>query len=328
MTFSLNPEADGWGICSARPEDAAVTVAVTGGTGFIGRAVIRQFIKCGVQVRALFRPRSGSTPPSAPGLTWIPGDLLHIPSLEHLIRDADAVVNCAGAITGVHSGHFVPANVEGVKRLVSVISHSKHRPRLLHVSSLAARMPEISPYAGSKRLGEDLISRQDALEWTIIRPPAVYGPGDRALRPLFECMRRGLLLAPGTGEGRFSLIFVEDLARAIVFWFKGVDLSGRCFELHDGRPGGYSWKDVGETASRILGRPVLRVRIPPGFLRMLAGMNTLAASMTGMSPILTAGKARELCHEDWVCCPGHGGEMGGWMPAVDLEQGLRRVFGL
>ncbi|MEF3167889.1 MAG: NAD-dependent epimerase/dehydratase family protein [Deltaproteobacteria bacterium] len=306
-----------------------MTVAVTGGTGFIGRAVIREFIRCGVQVRALFRPRSGLTSPSAPGLTWIPGNLLDIPSLEHLIRDADAVVNCAGAIKGVRSDHFVPANVEGVKRLVSVISRSKHRPRLLHISSLAARLPEISPYAASKRLAEDILMRQDALEWTIIRPPAVYGPEDRALRPLFECMRRGILLAPGTGEGRFSLIFVEDLARAVVFWFKGRDLSNRCFELHDGRPGGYSWKDVGETASRILGRPVLRVRIPPFFLRMLAGMNTLAASMTGVSPLLSPGKARELCHEDWVCSPvGHGDDMGGWMPTIDLEQGLCRIFGV
>ena len=86
-------------------------------------------------------------------------------------------------------------------------------PRFLLMSSLAARMPQLSDYAASKRRGELAVeAAPENLRWTVLRPPAVYGPGDRELLPLFRWVARGIAPLPAGGGGRFSLLYVDDLA--------------------------------------------------------------------------------------------------------------------
>src|SRR5690606_40015978 len=87
--------------------------------------------------------------------------------------------------------------------------------RLVLVSSLAARSPDLSAYAASKRDAEKALTEIDGLDWCAIRPPLVYGPGDRATLPLFRAMRRGLLPVPAGSGGRFSAIHADDLAAGI-----------------------------------------------------------------------------------------------------------------
>ncbi len=107
------------------------------------------------------------------------------------------------------------------------------RPRFLLMSSLAAREPELSHYAASKRRGEDaLAAASPTLRWTVLRPPAVYGPGERELRPLFRWIARGVAPLACRRAGRFSLLYVDDLATAVLRWLDadagdGADLRAR-----------------------------------------------------------------------------------------------------
>jgi nucleoside-diphosphate-sugar epimerase len=273
------------------------TVAVTGGTGLV-------------------RPTSRSSCFEAPGLTWIPGDLGDTQSLRLLVAGTSAVVHCAGAVRGRSAADFAAANVAGVKNLVRAVREVKECDRFLLLSSLAAREPTLSAYAASKRRSE-LVLQDEASDfnWMILRPPAVYGPGDRELLPLLQWLRRGVLFSPGRGEGRFSLLFVTDLARAVLCWLQSDAGSGGCCE------------EVRQIGAQLSGRPVRRIAVPQGLLRAAAHLNAAAARLGGYRPMLTPGKVRELCHDDWICDNTLFSSATRWRPEIDLREGLRRTLG-
>jgi len=100
------------------------------------------------------------------------------------------------------------------------------------------------------------------MSWVVLRPPAVYGPGDKETLPLWRWMARGFAFVLGSGQTRFSMLYVDDLAAAIQgcvlneYFPKGV------FELHDGHPEGYSWQNVIDTVAHLKARSVRRMHMP------------------------------------------------------------------
>jgi nucleoside-diphosphate-sugar epimerase len=248
-------------------------------------------------------------------------------SLRALVRGADAVVHCAGAVRGATQAHFNDSNVDGVARLVQAVCEQKPTPRFLLMSSLAARQPELSIYADSKRRGEKMLAAEsDKLFWTIFRPSPVYGPGDRELRPVFWWMAKGLAPILGTGNGRISLLYIEDLAEAVAHWLHGSISSGNTFELHDGHPGGYSWHEIVDTVRHLRDKAVWRVRVPVVLVKLLAAVNLIAARTLAYAPMLTPGKVRELQHPDWICDNTRLSDVTGWTPKILLAEGLRRTL--
>ncbi|GAB4265027.1 MAG: NAD-dependent epimerase/dehydratase family protein [Deferrisomatales bacterium] len=304
------------------------TVAVTGATGFIGRTLSARLEQEGWRVRALARRRGPISHRQPASTEWIPGDLADEASLERLVRGADAVVHCAGAVRGATWADFAETNVAGLARLVDAVRRQAPAARFLLLSSLAAREPHLSFYAASKREGEKVLQAHgEAMRWAALRPPAVYGPGDREVLPLFRWMGRGIGPVLGGGRARFSLVYVEDLAAAVTTLVGGAFPVGRIFALHDGRPGGYSWPEVFDTASRLTGRRIRPVRVPQALLAVAARLNAALARCTGRSPMLTPGKVRELRHRDWVCDNADITRETSWTPNVSLEEGLRRTMG-
>jgi nucleoside-diphosphate-sugar epimerase len=303
-------------------------VAVTGGTGFIGARVLRGLTAAGWRVRALYRPRRGRRVPTQPQIEWVAGSLADPAALARLVAGAHAVIHLAGAVRGARRADFDRVNATGTENLVAAAASADCR-RFLLLSSLAAREPTLSDYAASKRAGEAALAAQTGgVRWTILRPPAVYGPGDRELRPLFRGMARGLAALPGAARGRFSLLYVDDLAAAILRWLASDPAGGQTFALDDGHPGGYDWDTVLALAARALrgGRRIARVPIPLPLLRGAAWLNLAAASILGRAPMLTPGKVRELIHPDWVCDGAAFTRATGWRPAFGLAAGLAATF--
>ena len=298
-------------------------VALTGGTGFIGRTLARRLAAAGFQVRALVRPTSGVAPLPA-GIERVVGSLDDVESLGRLVRGARAVVHCAGVVRGASARDFDPVNVDGVARLARVALAERPVPPIVHLSSLAARHPELSPYAASKRGGEQALLAAPA--WTVLRPPVVYGPGDRELLPLLRWMARGIAPMVGSAGGRFSLIYVDDLAEAVAR-LVSLGATGRVFELDDGRPSGYAMDDVVAAAERYRGRTVVRVSVPAGLLGGLSRLNVLGARLRGRAPMLTPGKVREIFHPRWTCDNTALIDATGWRPRIGLDEGLRRTLG-
>jgi len=302
-------------------------IALTGATGFIGSTVAHRLKAANWQIRALVRPNSRRDRPAGIDARWIQGDLGDLESLRCLMQGAEAVVHCAGAVRSTSSEDFTRVNRYGVARLVQAASEQQPTPSFLFISSAAAREPHLSPYAASKRAGEEeLAAGAGEMQWVVLRPPAVYGPGDRELLPLFRWMYRGIAPVLGPNDSRFSLLYVDDLVEAIMHWLACGCTQQGVFELHDGKPNGYSWSELTDTMARLRGRGVYQVRVPSRLLNLLAMINVIAARVTGYAPMLTPGKARELRHPNWVCDNTILSREMGWAPLVPLEEGLRRTL--
>jgi nucleoside-diphosphate-sugar epimerase len=303
------------------------TIALTGATGFIGSALLRRLETAGWQIRALVRPASIHKRGFETAAEWIEGDLEDLPSLRRLVQGAEVVLHCAGTVRGATQAQFNRINVDGVARLVQVAMEQRPAPRFLLMSSLAAREPNLSPYAASKSQGEKMLIENAAeMPWVAFRPPAVYGPGDRELFPILRWMFRGIAPMMGSGNGRFSLIFIEDLADAVVQWLDCAKRQRCTFELHDGHPAGYSWNDVVDTVARLRGGAVVRIMVPAVLVRWLAGLNLISAHALGYAPMLTPGKIRELAYPNWICDNAALSNATGWIPRIKLADGLRRTF--
>jgi nucleoside-diphosphate-sugar epimerase len=305
------------------------TIALTGATGFIGSAIARKLATEGWKIKALTRTTSDRSPLTGFDVCWVEGALEDVDSLRRLVHGAKAVVHCAGTVRGATQDHFNQINVDGVERLMRAATEQHPLPRFLLISSLAARKPGLSFYAFSKRQGEVVLAaKAGPMQWTVFRPPAVYGPGDKEMLPLLRWMARGIAFVPGSGDGRVSMLYVEDLAEAVRKWMLTEHLANRVFEIHDGHPEGYSWQDVINAAGALNAKRVHCVQLPLIFLKALAGLNLKTARMFGYAPMLTPGKLRELRHPDWVCDNSDLTRETGWIPHVSLEEGLRRTLEL
>jgi len=302
---------------------AAGTIAVTGGTGFVGRAVIRELSLRGYQINALTRRDQSTTPQ---GVTWIPGDLETTSALDRLLEGADVVVHIAGLIKARSTQDFFAGNEAGTRNLLNSIERvAAHKPvRLVHVSTIAAREPHLSPYAASKAAGEAVIrSADDNVNWTILRPPAVYGPEDTETLLFFQLAGQRIVPIPGSQSNRVALIHVEDLARAIADIFEGEpDVCAATVELDDGKTKGYALHEIFDLIAPEKKTRRRYIGIPRSALLLVGALAAGAARLTGRVPMLTPGKARELCHPGLTCDNDHLSTLSSWRPKIEAKDGL------
>lgn len=298
--------------------------AITGATGFVGRHTVAAMRAAGWQVRALVRRQPAVV--EGMGALPVPGALEDEASLDELCRGAEVVVHLAGAIHAVDRAAFLAANVAGIARVAAAASRQGCR-RLIHVSSLAARKPAISAYGESKALSErEALRHAGILETLVVRPPAIYGPGDRATLPIMQSLARGWLVAPRGVEHRFSLLFVQDLASLLVRLLQADLASSTILEPDDGRPGGYRWADLARLAEPELRRKVRVVGLPRGLLTAVALLAERRAIGAGGYPLLSRTKVAELFHPDWVCDQGTMAAVSGWAPQTDFARGLAQAL--
>lgn len=300
------------------------SIFITGATGFIGQHIVTALLKQGYVVRAMVRPENVPDQRIAAGCAQIPVNLTDEDGLAAVVATCDAVIYCAGSVRGRGPDNFSNANIHGIKAMLGALERVPEAPPLLLVSSLAASRPQISDYAYSKHVGEQLLQGKSALAWTIIRPPAVYGPGDKEMLPVLKMARRGWLIHAGPGDQRLSLLHVDDFAGAVLAWLKSTQqcLHGT-YAIDDGRPGGYDWFAIGESVSN--GKFSL-LKLPRFLLDAAARLNLLQSKLLGYQPMLTPGKARELVQADWLGDNREFTAATGWKPRLDLRAGAKQLF--
>lgn len=293
------------------------TLAITGGTGFVGGEVIDQAVAAGVTVRALARAEQ----PAREGVSWITGTLDDGAALDTLMAGANAVLHIAGAVNAPNRAGFERANGTGTANLIMAMERAALK-RLVHVSSLSAREPQLSDYGWSKAEAERHVLASH-LDWTMVRPPAIYGGRDKDMLELFQMAKRGIMLLPP--GGRLSVISVRDLARLLLALCadrSGVS-SGKIYEVCDGRAEGWTQRDYAHAIGRAVGRPnVLPVPLPALALRCAARIDRL---LRGANARLTPDRARYMCHPDWVSRPELWPPATLWTPQTETEAGLAQT---
>jgi nucleoside-diphosphate-sugar epimerase len=289
-------------------------LAITGATGFVGSHLLDEALGAGHQVKALTRREQ----PVGHGVDWISGSLDDRGALQDLVDGADAIIHVAGTINAPDAAGFNKGNVTGTLAMLAAATAGGLR-RFVHVSSLAAREPKLSLYGASKSRAEELVQRS-GLDWTIVRPPAVYGPGDKETLELFRMAKIGLMVMPPSG--RLSVIHARDLSRLLLAAAAPAAPSNLIIEADDGRPSGWSHRQFARALSEAVGTRAAIVSAPGLLLRTAARVDQL---VRGERAKLTADRAAYFSHRNWVidakrACPQHL-----WTPQIETARGLKET---
>jgi len=285
-------------------------LAITGGTGFVGSTLIDLTLAGGHQVRALTRRPQ----PPRNGVTWIEGALDTPDALDRLVAGADAVIHVAGVVNAPSRAGFASGNIDGTRAMIAATTRAGLR-RFVQVSSLAAREPTLSAYGWSKAEADALLTASD-LDWTIVRPPAVYGPGDMEMFELFRLASKGVaLLPPG---GRLSVVHVADLSHLLLRLAES-DPGKHIYEPDDGHPGAWSHAEFAHAIGTAVGKRIRPFATPRWLMRTAAAGDRL---VRGDKAKLTRDRVDYFCHPDWTSTHDAKPPAELWQPQVSTRQGL------
>lgn len=296
-------------------------VALTGATGFIGRHLVQELARAGWAQRLLLRRDPAAEGWGAVVPEVVAGDLRDPAALERLVDGVDAVIHLAGLIKATTRQAFFEVNAKASADLAAAMGRVAPQATLLHISSLAAREPGLSDYAASKRAGEDASRRALGERVTVLRPPAVYGPGDRETLVFFQLASQSRVPLLGPPQARAAMIHVADLCRLIVALLDQPS-RGAVWAAADARPEGYAWREVLGAAATAVGNPRARFfQAPLPLLRTVALAGDLGRTL-GSANMLNSQKLRELRHADWSVPAPERAPVPGWSPRFDLEAGF------
>jgi nucleoside-diphosphate-sugar epimerase len=296
-------------------------IALTGATGFLGKHIIEQYVNAGFKINALTRNSKTNTDQ----ITWIEGDLDDSEALNNLCKNANIVIHCAGLTKALNRNAFFDVNLGGTKNLLKV-AKSNEVDRFILISSLAAREPQISNYGASKNAAEGALkSGKWPFRWTIIRPPAIYGPHDMEILKIFKSSKFGFLPAPGSTKNRFSMIHVADLAEAIRK-LPDTGYNNDIVELDDGKAGGYRLQDISEAVFKIDGKRPRIVPVPFPVLAFLGIFSDLFAQISRKPSMITLSSAYHLSHPDWAIKNSRRPVIPDYSPRFSLEAGLQNTL--
>ncbi len=297
-------------------------IAVTGGTGFIGAALIDQLIANGFEVRAL--ARNAKRVKRAGEIEIVEGSLENEDALARLAAGADVFLHLAGETHAHSEQDYARINVSGAERAAAAAA--KAGARFIHASSLSARKPETSPYARSKFDSEKAVADASAGNaFLALRLPAIYGPGDLVTLPYFKLLKSGFAFEPATeSPARASLLFVEDAASAFIAAATRGE-PGLVYEVEDDAAEGRPWSEIGKTLSGVFGNNAMALRIPKPAVALLHEGVRAAESIFGKTPSIRQGQVNELFHPDWVARHNLFGAATGWRATTSLKEGFAKT---
>ena len=310
-------------------------VAVTGASGFIGRHLSTQLAARGFEVRAIVRPsavplRRHTLHPEVA----VVRAALDPTALADAFRNVEAVIHLAGVIAAVRENDYWTVNVAGTRAVAEAARRA--RARLVHVSSLAAAGPAapasprseddapapLTPYGRSKLESERAVAGFDGLNWIVLRPGVVYGPGDRAMLPLFRFARRGFLPLVGRSSAAYTCIHVADVVRAIE---AAIDASVNREAIFVGHPVPVTARELLEGVRAAAGRRAVIIRVPALVTRIGAAVGDLAGAVRGQPMLLNRSRYRELYADGFACRVDRLREHLGVVAQIDLRDGLEET---
>ena len=295
--------------------------AITGANGFIGQHLVRRFGEAGWETRPVLRRD------------------LESGAAERLFVDADVVVHAAGLTRAPTHTQLRASNIGLTRQVIEAARRGRAR-RLLFISSQAAAGPASSrdrptteetppapheAYGQSKLEAERLVEAATDLDPVIIRPAAVYGPGDRDFLTMFRLARFGIALHPGNRDQWISIIHVDDLAASIVDAARNPQSIGRKYFLANDEP--VQWRHLFREAAGCAHRGLaIDMEIPNLFVRFAAELGDVAARVTGQAGLLTTEKVALSQPRFWICSSMRAKREIGFTPRVELNRGLCETY--
>jgi len=311
-------------------------VLVTGASGFLGSHIAEQLARQKHTVRVLLRRTSDRSFLRGFETEEALGDVTQPESLPAAVAGVDAVVHAAGLVKARSAAEFQAVNAGGTANLLSALNTATDVRRFVLISSLAAHGPSpdgrprrpddpaspVSDYGRSKLMAEELVRSWAGEErpLTIIRPPAIYGPRDRATLPFFQLVRRRLAPLLGDGSNAISCIYAEDAARAAALAAAaGEDAPSATYFLDDGSV--YTWRDFLAAIEQAVGRKALRLPAPRWAFAAAAIVSEGYGRLLRRAVSFNRDKYVEMRQRYWVCSHEEIARDLGWQPQVSLNEG-------
>ena len=271
-------------------------IAVTGGTGFVGRHLISTLLENGYQVRALARTPAKLADLSHENLEIFKGNLGSDDA--GLVDGADVVLHMAGLIKARNLPEIMAVNRDAAGDMAKAAQTAGVK-RFILLSSQTAGQPHLSDYAASKHAGEVAVKDAYSGKLAIIRAPAVFGPGDEATKPFFDFIAKGRLPVAGGPNWRkrkMAMVFAADLARDIANCAIMGDYDGQT--LTPCSVPALTWEQFALDAGQALDISVKVTPIPLPIIKTIAAGTSVTSRLFGAGH-LTLGKLREFLYEDW-----------------------------
>ena len=310
---------------------------VTGASGFIGAALVRELHQRGDDVRVLVR--KGSSLASLQGIPVQPseGDVTDAPSVLRAVEGVDVVYHLAGIRRTPHAEDFRRVNVEGTTHVLDAASKQPKPPRVVLAGSLSATGPssdrpltEDAPYRPVEPYGQSKVDAEGEchkfkgkVPFAIGRAPRVLGPSDRENLAFMKIVHRGLLLALSGPPRPISFIDVDDVARGFMILGTHPAAADGTFFITSEQT--LTLTSLQEIAARALDRKI-RVRIPvsPSALRGAAWGADHVSKFTGKHLPLNHKLAEQLLAPGWWCSGARAKEQLGFSAKMGLEESVAR----
>ncbi len=307
---------------------------VTGGTGFVGGHLVRALQRRGDSITCLVRDLDRGAA-LGPDIRLVRGDLNDPAALAEACAGAEVVFHIGGRISARSEAEFFATNRDGTVHLLRAAAAASVR-RFVYVSSIAVGGPTepgvpidetrppapVTPYGRSKAAGEDAV-RTTSVPWTIVRPPVVYGEGDRETFKIFHMARFGVGAVIGDGSQEISVVYAGDLAQALIAAATAETTVGRIY--YATHPVPTTGRDLVRAVGRALGRRPLVLPVPGPVARGVLWIIGSLAHLAGRATVLSADKTAEFLAPAWTCRSDALARDAGWRAAVDLEAGLART---
>ena len=312
-------------------------VLVTGATGFVGSHLVEALAARGDTVLAMARRPDQHDALKKAGATPMPGSLENERSLVTALKDVDVVYHVAGATSARDEAAFFAINEGGTRRVLeSIRQAAPGLRRVVYVSTQAALGPSprdvalsesaecrpLTPYGRSKLAGE-LAVRGSDLPWSVIRPPAVYGPRDKEFLKLFRIAKRGIAPVFGAGTQQLSLVHVRDLVEAIVL--AGTHDAALRQIFHAAHPETVLSRDVARAAGAALGGSPVLLPIPGAVAAAAAAVIGRVVSLAGQSTILSSERVAEFLAPSWLLDVAKADRLLGWRAKTPMVDGIRET---
>lgn len=315
-------------------------VLITGASGFVGFHLIEEALAQNLEVYAAIRKSSNTDHLKHLDINYVYLDYKNLPALKQQLADLnpDYIIHAAGItsarsqaeydyINATHTYNLALATAEAIvslKKFVLVSSLAALGPLKTMTGIITEATPPhpVTAYGRSKLLAEEQLRTVKNLNYTILRPTAVYGPRDTGIFIFFKQLVKGLEPYIGNAPQKLSFIYVKDVAKACIKAFYGGN--HKTFNLSDGNF--YGKHELGDISKDVLRLKTFKFHLPVNFVKIIAFVSEKISSLSNKAPVVNLEKIDELMAANWSCDNEQAKSELGFYPTYNLQSGVTETL--